>query len=102
MAQNIERTVNVGTAIALAVLGADSFHKFVPSVADVRAADPGDKETAANVHAGELVAGITIFTVGYLASTIAGNAVPMVVGGLSFLAMVGTYEYLLRANHPFE
>lgn len=101
MAVNVERTVSVGTAIAIAVLGADSFHKFLPPISDVRAASLDDTKMKADVRAGELVVGITVATVGILASSIAGNSLPLFVGGMSYLAMVGTYEYLLRARQPF-
>src|SRR4051812_27606588 len=103
MADNpLQKQVEVGTAIAIAVLGADSFHKYLPSVADIRGAKPGDKAMAANVHAGEVLAGLTVVTVASLAASVAGNGTPLFIGGVSFLAMVSYYEYLLRTDHAFE
>lgn len=99
---SLDRTIQVGTAIAIASVGIDSLHKFLPSVAEVRKAGPGDAEMAANVHAGELLAGITVVTVSMLASSVAGNGLPLVIGCTGFLAMAGTYEWLLRAHRPFQ
>ena len=96
----LQRQIEVGTAVAIAVLGADSFHKYLPPVADIRKAKPGDKSMAADVHAGELLAGLTIFTVSSLAASVAGNGTPLVIGGVSFLAMIGVYEWLLRSPDP--
>lgn len=99
---SLDRTIQVGTAIAIASVGIDSLHKYLPSVAEVRSADYGDAEMAANVHAGELLAGITVVTVSMLASSVAGNGLPLVIGCTGFLAMAATYEWLLRANKPFQ
>lgn len=98
----LEKQIEIGTAVGIAILGVDSFHKYLPAISDIRKADSNDKEIVANVHAGELMAGITIATVSFLASSVAGNGTPLVIGGIAFLSMVGVYEWLLRTRNAFE
>lgn len=78
-----------------------SFYAIMPRISEVRAAGP-DSTIGADVRAGELVAGSLVLGMGAILAVLAKSRMPLAIAGMTVAVFVITYEWLLRANAPFE
>lgn len=83
--------------------GISAFMTFLPSLSDVRKANPGeDVSMAADVRLGEVAAVALTVGVGAVASSLTGSPVPAVVAVTVSILMLCVYESTLRADRPME
>lgn len=78
------------------------FQNYMPAIAEVRKANPGDSETAGDVRIGEVAALTGSLLVGAIIAWITGDPTPVYVSLLVCGVMIGVYEMTLRASRPLE
>lgn len=87
-----------GIATLAITQGFTQFNVFLPRISEVRRAVPGD-EIAADVRVGEVAAIAGTMGVGFIASSLTGSKLPVIVSGLVCVLMVGIYESVLRTSN---
>jgi hypothetical protein len=93
----------IGPATLAVSQGISAFMTFLPSLTDVRKANPGeDLVMAADVRMGEIAAVALTVGVGAVASSLTGSPVPVVVSVTVAVLMLCLYEATLRADRPME
>jgi hypothetical protein len=93
----------IGPATLAMSQGISAFMTFLPSLAEVRKADPvHDVSMAADVHMGEVAAITLTVGVGAVASSLTGSPVPVMVAVVVSILMLCLYESTLRADRPME
>jgi hypothetical protein len=93
----------IGPATLAVSQGISAFTTFLPSISDIRKANPGeDVSMAADVRLGEVAAVALTVGVGAVASSLTGSPVPVVVAVTVSVLMVCMYEATLRADRPME
>jgi hypothetical protein len=78
------------------------FNTYMPSIAEVRKADPGNSETAGDVRIGEVAALAGSLSVGAIVAWITGDPVPVYVSLMACAVMITVYEWVLRSRLPLE
>lgn len=86
------------TLTALTQFG--TFTAFMPSLREVRNASPSDATIVGDIRFGEVVAGGIALTIGAVAASMSGTALPLFTAILVIAGMVALYEYTLY-NKPF-
>lgn len=87
------------TLTALTQFG--TFTAFMPSLREVRNADPSDATIVGDVRYGEVVAGTIALIIGGVAASMSGNPLPLFTAILVIAGMVALYEFTLY-NKPFS
>jgi len=75
--------------------GVAAFFTFMPTLSEVRKAEPGS-DIAADVHHGEICAAVVTFGVAAVISAVTKSSVPLYVAGALTVLMVLIYEATLR------
>lgn len=89
---------DTGASILAATQGFSAFTQFMPRLSEVRKADKGDPDIAADVRVGEIAAtGVTIGT-GAILSSLTKSNVPIVIAVLVSIGLVFLYEATLRGD----
>jgi hypothetical protein len=90
----------VGVAALVAVEGAKLTQSFLPDLATLRKAGPGDSSLRKDLTVGELAAGLVVLIVSYSVAWATDSPAPLVIGLAVLVAMVGVYEwtYHTRSN----
>jgi hypothetical protein len=78
------------------------FQSYMPPIAEVRKADPGNAEMAGDVRIGEVAALTGSLAVGAIVAWITKDPTPVYVSGLVIAVMVFVYEMTLRSSRPLE
>lgn len=91
-----------GPATLSITQGISAFTTFLPSLSDVRKADPTDVSFAADVRMGEVAAVTLTVGIGVIASSLTGSPIPAGTAVLICLVLVMVYENALKRDRPFE
>jgi hypothetical protein len=78
------------------------FNQYMPPIADVRKADPGNAEFVGDVRIGEVAALTGSLAIGAIVTWITGDPTPIYVSVLVCSVMIGVYEMTLRRYRPLE
>lgn len=78
------------------------FQSYMPAIAEVRKADPADKELAGDVRIGETASLAGSLAVGGIIAWITGDPTPVYVSLLVCAVMIAVYEMTLRRYRPME
>jgi hypothetical protein len=79
-----------------------SFGNFLPSLSEIRKADPNDPDIAGDVRLGEIAASALAIGVGAIAGSLLGSPVPTFIAALTAIALIVIYENALRRNRPMD
>ncbi len=74
------------------------FTAFLPSLQDVRKADPNDAELVNDVRMGELVAASIALAVGAISSNMTDSSIPICVAAIAAAILIFVYESILRSK----
>jgi hypothetical protein len=96
------RPESMGVAAISLAQSFSFFQAYMPPIAEVRKADPGNGETVGDVRIGETAALAGSLAVGAIIAWITGDPTPVYVSFLVCAVMVAVYEMTLRAYRPLE
>lgn len=91
-----------GPAMLGVTQGVTAFTTLMPSLSDIRKADPTDTSFAADVRMGEVAAVTLTIGIGAISSSLIGSPVPAITSVFMCLILVAVYESALRGDRPFE
>lgn len=91
-----------GPAMLGVTQGITAFTTLIPSLSDIRKADPTDLSFAADVRMGEVAAVTLTVGIGMISSSLTGSPIPAGTAVLMCFILLCVYEGALRGDRPFE
>ena len=84
-------TISIGQTVV-------AYQFFLPTLREVRKADPSDSQMRGDVMLGQIAAGAVSLGVGVLLGWMTGSKLPLVVSGFIALVIAGLYHYALNGQ----
>lgn len=84
-------TISIGQTVV-------AYQFFLPTLREVRQADPGDPRMRGDVFLGQVAAGSVSLGVGILLGWMTGSKLPLVVSAFIALVIAGLYHYALNGQ----
>lgn len=84
-------TISIGQTVV-------AYQFFLPTLREVRQADPGDPKMRGDVFLGQVAAGSVSLGVGVLLGWMTGSKLPLVVSAFIALVIAGLYHYALNGQ----
>lgn len=84
-------TISIGQTVV-------AYQFFLPTLREVRQADPNDAKMRGDVLLGQVAAGSVSLGVGVLLGWLTGSKLPLMVSGFIALVIAGLYHYALNGQ----